>query len=98
MSLRVLHVGTVRVPAPALPFGAPPPLPHPVHPTPSFQRRPDGLTIPLPPVGLRKGSKGLFSFAIIWNGVILLFTVLAVLGMVGVLEGDDGPTPAWGLL
>lgn len=34
----------------------------------------DGLTITVPPVGIRKGSKGLFGFSIFWNVFMIVFT------------------------
>ncbi len=33
-----------------------------------------GLTLTVPPVGIRKGGKGTFGFAIFWNGFIAVFT------------------------
>jgi len=35
-----------------------------------------GVTITVPPVGVGKGSKGMFGFSILWNGFILLVTVI----------------------
>jgi len=35
-----------------------------------------GLAIAIPPRGLWKGSQGLFAFSIIWNGFMVIFTVL----------------------
>jgi len=35
-----------------------------------------GLTITIPPVGIRKGAKGLFGFAIFWNVFMAVFTAL----------------------
>ncbi len=40
----------------------------------------DGLTITVPPVGMRRGSKGMFGFSILWNGFMAVFTVGACLG------------------
>jgi hypothetical protein len=37
-----------------------------------------GVTITLPPAGLWRGSKGLFAFALCWNGFIALFTAVIV--------------------
>jgi hypothetical protein len=39
-----------------------------------LERHADGLTITVPPVGMRKGSKGTFGFSIFWNGFMLVFT------------------------
>src|SRR5262249_44662730 len=48
----------------------------------------DGVTITLPPAGLWRGSKGLFAFALFWNGFIAVFTTVVV----GVLLfGNPGP-------
>lgn len=38
----------------------------------------DGLTVTIPPAGVRKGSKGLFVFSIMWCGFMTVFTALAV--------------------
>jgi hypothetical protein len=49
----------------------------------TIERFADGLTIQIPPAGLWRGTKGLFPFAMIWNGFLLLLTpcmLSAVLG------------------
>ncbi len=38
----------------------------------------DGVTITLPPAGLWRGSKGLFAFALFWNGFMAVFTAIVV--------------------
>ncbi len=40
----------------------------------------DGLTITVPPVGMRKGSKGMFGFSIIWNLFMSVFTIGTIAG------------------
>jgi hypothetical protein len=44
-----------------------------------------GLTITVPAAGVRKGSKGLFSLSLLWNGFMVLFTAILVRN---VLFGD----------
>jgi hypothetical protein len=39
----------------------------------------DGLTITVPPAGVWKGSKGLFSFALLWIAFTAVFAVLTVI-------------------
>lgn len=61
-------------------------------------RRGDDLTITFPPAGLRKGSKGLFVFAVIWLGFIGLFTALVLPQVIGGEDfGSDLPSP-WDVL
>ena len=43
--------------------------------------RPEGLTIDIPPAGLRRGSKGLFFFAIFWNGFMTVFTTFSLFAL-----------------
>ena len=45
-----------------------------------IQRRISGISIIIPPAGLRKGSKGLFAFAIIWCLFMVVFTCGVVFG------------------
>src|SRR5690349_16764475 len=47
------------------------------------ERFPDGLTITVPPAGLWRGTAGLFPFAIIWNGFMIVFTPGLLLGTLG---------------
>ena len=47
----------------------------------TVERFPDGLTINIPPAGLWGGSRGFFSFALIWNGIMLAITAVLVLAM-----------------
>lgn len=53
-----------------------PPRPQPDDSDARVERRPDELTIEIPPAGLLRGSKGLFFFAVIWNAFITLFSVI----------------------
>ena len=62
----------------------------------TIERGPDGITITVPPAGLWKGSKGLFCFSLIWNGIISTVFVLATLSALGVLESGEGKS--WMLL
>lgn len=39
-----------------------------------YEPHEDGLTITVPPVGMRKGSKGMLGFSIFWNGFMALAT------------------------
>lgn len=58
----------------------------------TIERRPHGVTINIPPVGVWKGSRGLIFFSLIWNGLLSVFVTVAILGMAGVLEVEaDGP-------
>ncbi len=48
-----------------------------------WEDRPDGLAIRIPPAGLKKGSKGLWAFAIIWNAFVgLIYVGLAYAAIV----------------
>jgi hypothetical protein len=49
--------------------------PKPADSTVVYEPHEDGLTITVPPVGVRKGSKGMFGFSIFWNGFMALVTV-----------------------
>lgn len=49
--------------------------PKPADSTVVYEPQEDGLTITVPPVGVRKGSKGMFGFSIIWNGFMALVTI-----------------------
>ncbi len=40
--------------------------------------RSDGVTFRIPAAGLRKGSKGLFGFAVFWNAFVLAFLLFAM--------------------
>lgn len=53
-----------------------PPRPQPTDSDARVDRRPGELTIEIPPAGLRRGSKGLFFFAIIWNVFITIFSLV----------------------
>ncbi len=63
----------------------------------TVERRDDGITLTVPPAGVVRGSKGLFVFALFWNGLIGLCVVLLTLAASGIL---DAPrlTPWVGLL
>lgn len=59
----------------------------------TIERRPFGITIDIPAVGIWKGSRGLMFFAVLWNGFMCVFITVAILGMTGAVEveGDDPP-------
>ena len=63
----------------------------------TIERRPDGVTISVPPVGVVKGSHGLFAFGVLWSGFVGLVVVAAVLAALGVLPVDGDP-PSWGTM
>ena len=42
-----------------------------------------GVRLLVPPAGLRKGSKGLFSFALLWCGFMTVFTTIVVISFIG---------------
>jgi hypothetical protein len=52
----------------------------------TIERFADGLTIQVPPAGLWGGTKGLFFFALVWNGFMAIFTPLMIAGF---LAGND---------
>jgi hypothetical protein len=56
-----------------------------------IERFPDGLTINLPPAGIR-GTKGLFFFAVIWDSAMAVFTVFMVSA---ILSGKEKNEAAW---
>ncbi|MEZ6110957.1 MAG: hypothetical protein R3C99_08075 [Pirellulaceae bacterium] len=58
-----------------------------------IDRRPDGITIDMPPVGVWKGSKGLMAFSIIWNVFIGLFVAFAVAAAFGAVEAEEKGPP-----
>ena len=43
-----------------------------------IDRLPTGITLKVPPPGIRKGSRGLFGFSLVWNGFIAVFTVVLI--------------------
>jgi hypothetical protein len=59
--------------------GVPPPSPRPADTTIEVDPFDDGVTIRVPPLGLSKGSGGLFSFSLLWNGFNALFTFVMVM-------------------
>lgn len=48
--------------------------PRPTDSTVIYEPHEDGLTITVPPVGMRKASKGMLGFAIFWNGFMAVVT------------------------
>lgn len=65
--------------------------PQPVDSEVKLEVRDDGLTLSIPPVGICKGSKGLFGFSIFWNGFMVVFTRFWIVG-------SNGSTQGWSLL
>jgi hypothetical protein len=56
----------------------------------SIERFADGLTIQVPPGGLLGGTKGLFVFALLWDGAMTLFTAAMLAGFLhGEAKRDD---------
>jgi hypothetical protein len=53
-----------------------------------LERKADGLTLAVPPAGIVNGSKGLFAFAVLWNGFLAL---LLCLSLPGLFLGKLGP-------
>lgn len=56
-----------------------------------LQNLPDGVGISVPPVGIWRGSKGLFLMALIWNAMMAGFVVMLVVSMVRHGSTDDAP-------
>jgi hypothetical protein len=56
----------------------------------SVDRFPDGLTITVPPAGL-KGAKGLFFFAVVWDVIVVFITAMFVIIFVGGNQKQDAP-------
>jgi hypothetical protein len=55
------------------------PAPVPTQPAGSpitIQRFEDGISISVPPAGLLRGSRGLFLFALLWNTILIIMTVM----------------------
>ncbi len=52
----------------------------------SFDAFDDGVTLKIPPAGLKRGSKGLFGFSVLWCGFMIMFTAIFV--FVGLAGGD----------
>jgi len=47
-----------------------------------LDQRDDGITLTIPPTGLLRGSKGMFFFAIMWNGINALITGTVIYAMI----------------
>jgi hypothetical protein len=60
----------------------------------AVDENPDGITITIPPAGLRKGSKGLFAFSVAWCVLMAVFTAAVIRGPL--LQGGWGS--AWPFL
>ena len=60
--------------------------PQPADSVATIERRPYGITIDIPPVGIWKGSRGLMFFAILWNGIVGMALVMMTLSMTGAIE------------
>jgi len=54
------------------------PVEKPTHTQIALSRQPDGLTIDVPPTGWLRGTKGIGTFALLWNGFILLMILFIV--------------------
>jgi len=51
-----------------------------------IERFPDGVTINVPAQGVWKATKGLFVFAIIWNGIVAMISVCMLAGIIGATQ------------
>ena len=58
----------------------------------TVQQNADGITLTIPPAGLRRGSKGLFAFSLVWNGFM---TVLTIGVIVAVTTQSPLPDKPW---
>lgn len=63
----------------------------------TLDRQDYGFTIRIPPAGLMKGSKGLFAFSLIWNGLVAIFCLFAALAAAGAIEVEGNASP-WFIL
>lgn len=54
------------------------PWPQPADSTAVIDQRAQGLTLTLPPRGLRKGSGGIFAFSVIWLAIVGLFMAISI--------------------
>jgi uncharacterized membrane protein len=45
----------------------------------TIDRRRDALTLEFPPAGLRKASKGMFTFSLIWNGLVVAAFIACII-------------------
>lgn len=64
------------------------PAPQPPKSSASVTRDGDAVSIELPPLGVRKGGKGLFSFAVLWN--LICWPIAGGFAYVGVKDGATG--------
>jgi hypothetical protein len=72
----------------------PPPMPtQPLDSDVAIERREDGLTIRVPPVGIWRGSKGLLFFSVLWMGFVAVFAIVILLTIFGAIEGDADTNP-----
>ena len=55
-----------------------------------LQRRGDGITISVPPAGLKKGPKGLFGMALAWNAFCAFILCLVVSRAIGLIDHAHG--------
>lgn len=53
-----------------------------------IEQRTDGATYRVPPAGFAKGSKGLFTFAIFWNVIVLALVTFVGFAMANDLDGS----------
>ncbi|MEC9373316.1 MAG: hypothetical protein VYC34_05700 [Planctomycetota bacterium] len=61
----------------------------------TLEQTADGISISVPPLG-KTGAKGIRGFAVIWNGLMALFTIGAIWGGVNAAMGKaQGPNSAW---
>jgi hypothetical protein len=72
-------------------------LPQPTNSTIRVERHNLGVAYHLPPRGIWKGSRGLFFFALFWNGFMLVFSTIIIGATLNgtPLKDDSGNTAPW---
>jgi hypothetical protein len=53
-----------------------------------IERYPGAVSINIPPSGVWKGTRGMFFFALLWNGFMTVFTCFATFGFLHAAPGD----------
>ena len=63
----------------------------------TLERRDNGITFVIPPLGVVRGSRGILFFAVFWNVFVGFFVVMMILGQLGIVEvTNDGSPWAFG--
>ncbi len=71
-------------------------VPKPANSQVRVEPRPDGVLLVVPPAGLRKGSKGLFGFAILWCLIVAVITL--AIGSASAKNVRGNPFVGWALI